>query len=159
MSLKSLHALVVHGKCVFLMSSCDWQEVRKCSSVPSWFYVQWEHRVHRLSSPRSVLLHGQAVFAESVSGQGFPQFWAGHGGQVFCSVVFFEGQKAASLLWFLVDSFQCAKHFTFSFLIIWFCLMCQLLCVGQSPRTSWIRGHLSGCNSVGKSRVVVCPIL
>ena len=30
------------------------------------------------------LLDGQAVFAESVSGQGFPQFWVGHDGQVFC---------------------------------------------------------------------------
>ena len=34
-SLKSLHAFVIHGKCVFLMSSYDWQEVRKCSSVSS----------------------------------------------------------------------------------------------------------------------------
>ena len=30
------------------------------------------------------LLHGQAVFPESVSGRGFPQLWVGHGGQVFC---------------------------------------------------------------------------
>ena len=28
---KSLHACVIHGKCVFLMSWNDWQEVRKCS--------------------------------------------------------------------------------------------------------------------------------
>ena len=30
------------------------------------------------------LLDGQAVFAESVSGQGLPLFWVVHGGQVFC---------------------------------------------------------------------------
>ena len=37
----------------------------------------------------------QAVFAKSVSGQGFPQFWVGHGGQVFChGVVSVKGQIA-----------------------------------------------------------------
>ena len=41
------------------------------------------------------LLDGQAVFVDSVSGQGFPQFWVGHGDQVFChGVVSVEGQKA-----------------------------------------------------------------
>ena len=95
------------------------------------------------------LLHGQAVFAESVSGQGLPQFWVGHGCQVFChSVVSVEGQKASQLTLVFVDSFQCTKYFSFGFLIIWFCLMCWLLRVGQSPRISQLRGHFSGCYSL-----------
>ena len=49
-SLKSLHAFVIRGKCVFLMSSYDWQEVRKCSSVSSWLCVQWEHSLSSLGS-------------------------------------------------------------------------------------------------------------
>ena len=60
----------------------------KCSSVSSFvrFCVQWEHSVFSWEPGLSVayLLDGQAVFAESVSG--FPQFWVGHGGQVFCSL-------------------------------------------------------------------------
>ena len=82
--MKSLHAFVIRGKFVFLMSSYDWQGVRKCTSVSSWLCVQWEHS---LSSRGASLLDGQAVFTVSVSGQGFPQFWVGHGGQVFCHSV------------------------------------------------------------------------
>ena len=42
------------------------------------------------------LLHGQAVFAKSVSGQGFPPFWVVHGSQVLChGVVSVEGLKAS----------------------------------------------------------------
>ena len=71
MSLKSLHAFVIRGKCVFLMSSYDWEEVRKCSSVSSWLCVQWEQSVFPWEPGLSMasLLDGQAVFAESVSGQ------------------------------------------------------------------------------------------
>ena len=51
MSLKSLRAFVIHGKCVFLMSWYDWREVRKCSSVSSVFCVQfWEHSLSSLGS-------------------------------------------------------------------------------------------------------------
>ena len=49
-SLKSLHAFVIRGKCVFLMSSYDWQEVRKCSSVSIWLCVQREHSLSSLGS-------------------------------------------------------------------------------------------------------------
>ena len=42
------------------------------------------------------LLHGQAVFTESVSGPEFPQFCVSHGGQAFCNgVVSVKGQKAS----------------------------------------------------------------
>ena len=40
-----LHACGIHGKCVFLMSLYDWQEVRKCSSVTNLFCVPWEQSV------------------------------------------------------------------------------------------------------------------
>ena len=96
-SLKSLHAFVIRGKCVFLMSLYDCQEVRKCSSVSSGLCVQWENS---LSSPGS----------RSVCG--VPSPWPGcvrwvciwsrissvlgrYSGQVFCyGVASVEGQKA-----------------------------------------------------------------
>ena len=120
MSLK--HVFVIRGKCVFLMSSYDWQQVRKCSSVSSWLCVQWEHS---LSSRGASLLDGQAVFAESVSGQGFPPFWVSHGGQVFCHGVFsVKGQIACQFTLGFGGLFPMCKYFSFCFLIIWFCLMC-----------------------------------
>ena len=130
MSLKSLHAFVFCGTCVFLMSSYDRQEVRKCSSLSRWFCVQW------LSSLGSQVCTWRPFsMARLCSLSLYLVFSFGHGCQ-------------ANLLWFSVDYFHCTKYFSFCFLIIWFCLMCWLLCVGHSPRIRWLRGHFFGCNSL-----------
>ena len=104
MSLKSLHAFVNRGKCLFLMSSYDWQEVRKCSSVSSWFCVQWEHSLSSLGSQVCLWLWRPFSMARlcslsSVSSQGFPQFWVSQGGQVFChGEVYVKGQKESQFI-------------------------------------------------------------
>ena len=44
---KVLQVCVIRGKCVFvILFWYDWQEVRKCSLVSSWFCVQCEPSKH-----------------------------------------------------------------------------------------------------------------
>ena len=75
MSLKSLHAFVIRGKCVFLMSWTG-RELGIAAQFPVLCAVgvqsvfSWEPGLSVAS-----LLDGQAVFTVSVSGQGFPQFF------------------------------------------------------------------------------------
>ena len=69
--LKSSHGCVVRGKFVFLMSRLDWQKVRKCSSVSSWF----------CAVEAQCVFYWERVFTESVPDEGFivlgrPQ-WSG----------------------------------------------------------------------------------
>ena len=146
MTAQCFQSPVIRGELVILMSSFDWQEVRRCRSAPGWVCVQWEHRLS--------LLGGQAVSAESVPGQGLSLFWVTVVRYSATVYYLLRDERHNSLIWFLVVSFQCAKWFSFRFLIIWFCLKWWLLRVGQSPRTSLLRGHFSECNSLWVSLVV-----
>ena len=56
----------------------------------------------------------------------------------------------SDLWWILSNVPFCLFSNNFIFLL-WF-----LLCVGQSPRTNWLRGVFSACNSVGEVLVVEC---
>ena len=95
--MKSLHALVCKDQgMVLAYQVCIpdvfvWmagsQDVQFClylvvCAVRAQSVFSWEPGLSVAS-----LLDGQAVFAESVSGQGFPQFCVGHSGQVFCHSV------------------------------------------------------------------------
>ena len=132
--LKSLHAFVILGKCVFLMSLYDWQEVRKCSSVSSWFYVPWKHS---LSS-----LWGQVCL--------WPSRWPG------CVRWFCIWSRISSVL----------GRSRWSSILPW-CGLCWgtkstpiysgfWWTLSNVPKLDRLRGHFSGCNSVGRSLVEEC---
>ena len=81
------------------------------------------------------LLHGQAVFTESVPGHGPSWRWVTWSG-ILQRCILCSGS-------FLVDQIV---FLLFSYNLV--CLLRWWLCVGQSPRTSWLRGQLSGCNTL-----------
>ena len=79
---KSLHVGVICGKRVFLIVLVRLVRRSDVQLSIQLLFLQWDQRLSSWEPARSVAspLDGLAVFAETVSGQGFSSFWVSHGG-------------------------------------------------------------------------------